>query len=145
MKTEIELLARAVCIQDGKLLVCHTRGADNTYLPGGHVEHGESAPASLAREIREEMGLKARVGAFLGVVEHSFRQKGRCIHEVNLVFAISIPRLKPGVAPVSREGHLDFKWLPLAALRSSDLEPQPLRALLRRRGAMRDPLWASTL
>lgn len=127
----IEVLARGVCIRDGHLLLCHTAGAANTYLPGGHVEFQESAPQSLVREVREEMGLRARAGRFLGAVEHTFRQKGEVHCEINLVFVLSIPGLDPAEPVRSREGHLDFLWVPLRGLGRAALEPAPLRALVR--------------
>jgi len=61
-KHQIEILARGVCVSGGRLLVCHTHGADNTYLPGGHVEFDEKAKIALRREMMEEMGLKVKVG-----------------------------------------------------------------------------------
>ncbi len=142
----IEVLARAVIISHDKLLLCRTKGAKNTYLPGGHVEPGESARAALAREIREELGKKSRVGAFLGVVEHSFLQKGRRVHEVNLVFAASIPGLSAARDPAALEPHVEFSWCPheRRSLASRRLEPAPLRRLLPRRAGA-GPLWASTL
>ena len=126
----IEVLARGVCVKAGRLLVCHTLGAANTYLPGGHVEFLESAPQSLVREIAEEMGLKARAGRFLGAVEHSFVQRGERHCEVNLVFAVAIVGVNRGSAPPSREKHIEFLWLPLKSLAESNLEPAVLRALL---------------
>lgn len=146
-KNGIEVMARGVYVRSGRLLVCHTRGADNTYLPGGHVEWGESAPEALVREIREELGVKARAASFLGVVEHRYRQKGRWHFEINLVWLMRMT-LDSAVAPPSCEGHLDFRWIPLAQLGRSDLEPAPLRRWIsnglrgRAGGAVR---WASTL
>ena len=72
MSKKIEILARGVLVQNGRVLLCHTKGAANTYLPGGHVEFKESARAALCREIKEEMGLDSTAGRFLGAVEHSF-------------------------------------------------------------------------
>lgn len=50
------------CAPDGRVvLLLNERGGWE--LPGGRIEPGESAPACLAREVREELGLQVRVGA----------------------------------------------------------------------------------
>ena len=142
----IEVLARGVCIQEGRLLVCHTAGAQNTYLPGGHVEFMESAVVSLAREILEECGVPCRVGRFLGTVEHAFLQQGVPHAEINLIFAVEIPALSPSAPVRSQEGHLDFNWLEVATLAASNLEPKPVRDLtVRWATGNPDTWWASTL
>jgi ADP-ribose pyrophosphatase YjhB (NUDIX family) len=122
-RQHIEILARGVCIVQGQLLLCHSKGAANTYLPGGHVEFREPARAALEREIAEEMGCRAKAGRFLGCVEHAFRQKGRWHAEINLVFELCIPGLTPATPPPTREDWIDFCWAPLAKLRSARLEP----------------------
>ena len=141
-KPEIEIMARGVLVQDGKLLVCQTKGSPIFYLPGGHIEFAESAAASLAREIKEELGVATKVGRFLGVVEHTFLQTGIRHCEVNLVFAIRCPALDPRSKTASCEDYIRFAWLPLKTLRRSRLEPWPLQDLLpqwlrSRRGAAR--------
>jgi len=140
----IEILARGVCVCDGQLLVCHTKGAGNTYLPGGHVEFGESAPVSLVREIQEEMGLESQAGRFLGAIEHSFTQNGRPHCEINIVFQLDIPGVIPGQSIPVREGHLDFCWLPVADLGASKLEPHVVRNLIRSWAEGGPAAWAST-
>lgn len=131
-KPSIEILARGVCVAKGRLLLCQSVGASNTYLPGGHVEFREKAREALEREIREEMGLRARAGRFLGCVEHAFRQKGVWHAEINLVFELRIPGLDPDRDPPAVEDWIRFQWASMARLRASCLEPEPLIRLLPR-------------
>jgi hypothetical protein len=44
-------LARGILIKDDKVLLAQARGNANTFLPGGHIEFGESAKDALKREI----------------------------------------------------------------------------------------------
>ena len=127
---QIEVLARGVCVKDGSLLLCRSNGARNTYLPGGHVEFMEAAEVSLVREIQEELGLRAKVGAFLGVIEHTFIQKGEPHCEINLIFEITIPGLSTRVPPVACEDHISFRWIALGGVAQAKLEPSVLRTLL---------------
>ncbi|MDD5520408.1 MAG: NUDIX domain-containing protein [Kiritimatiellae bacterium] len=125
-KKHIEILARGVFIDRGKVLLCHTKGAENTYLPGGHVEFEESAKTALVREIKEELGRNAVIGRFLGVVEHSFIQKGKRHCEINLVFEMRIKGLNSVTEPVSHENYIEFLWVSLKGLYSISLEPAVL-------------------
>jgi len=130
---EIEVLARGVCVKSGRLLLCHTKGAQNTYLPGGHVEFMEAAPDSLSREVKEELGLDAEIKGFLGAVEHTFLQRGKRHCEINLVFEIEVRGIDPSAPPDSLEDYIDFRWISPGDLAESGLEPAVLRKVL--------PLW----
>ena len=73
-------VAAAVIRRDGRILVCRRR-ADQAHprkweFPGGKLESGESSAAALARELREELGIEARVGAELERYEYCY-QGGR--------------------------------------------------------------------
>ncbi len=141
-------MARGVLVRRGRLLVCQGRGADNVYLPGGHVEFGEAAVTALAREWREELGVPARVGRFLGAVEHTYRQKGQVHCEVNFVFAVTCPALSTSADPASAEDWIGFRWISLESLAAARLEPRPLCRQLPRwyaAGKGVSPCWASTL
>ncbi len=60
----------AVIEKDGRVLICQRRAGRRHALkwefPGGKVEAGEKFSDALVRELREELGIEARVGAELG-------------------------------------------------------------------------------
>lgn len=143
----IETLVRGVCVKRGQLLVCQSKGAANTYLPGGHVEFGERAPDALEREIQEELGVASKAGVFLGAVEHTFVQKGERHCEINLVFAMEIADLDPRTDPSACEDWITFRWVPVTRLGHYHLEPWPLRKLIPGwlRPAIATPRWAGTV
>jgi len=142
----VELLARGVCRHRGQLLLCRNRHTGNAYLPGGHIEGEERAPDALRREIREELGLTATVGRFLGVVQHAFDQHGRRVVEIDQVFVLRLPNPRLSRPPASREAKLEFVWEPLTDLPQSGLQPRALARLLPAwlKPAFRGSRWAST-
>lgn len=125
-KKRIEIIARGVCVKDGHVLLCHTKGADNTYLPGGHIDFEENARDALEREIREEMKRVSHATRFLGAAEHSFIQKGKRHCEINVVFQLEIDDLTIKSPPDSAEDYIEFIWAPVRALHAHSLEPAPL-------------------
>lgn len=66
--TEVRVVA-AVWIRAGRVFAArrapHKSQAGLWELPGGKVEAGEADETALARELREELGLEAAVGAYL--------------------------------------------------------------------------------
>lgn len=72
---------------EGKILVCQRRRGDTFELmwefPGGKLQAAETAAEGLARELREELGVEARVG------EEVFRTRHRYAEmrdEIELIF-----------------------------------------------------------
>ena len=119
----IETIARGVCVKDGKLLVCKAKGASTCYLPGGHIEFGETGREALKREVREELGREAEVGAFLGAVENSFLQHGKPHAEINLVYEMEVGSQEVA----SQEDWIGFEWVALDSLGSAGLLPEEFR------------------
>ncbi len=123
----IETIARGVCIKEGKLLICRAKGGKTSYLPGGHIEFGETGRAALCREIKEELGLEAKTGAFLGVVENSFLQHEKPHAEINLVYELILE--DNALNAVAQEDWIAFVWCPLTELKSARLLPSVFEVL----------------
>ncbi|AFK20528.1 NUDIX hydrolase [Haloferax mediterranei ATCC 33500] len=79
----------ALCERDGSVLL--VRQDDQWLLPGGGVEPGETKPEALVRELDEETGLDADVGALRVVTEQTFQHGG---DEASFRFAIYEARVE---------------------------------------------------
>jgi len=125
----IETIARGVCVKDGRILLCRAKGGSSTYLPGGHIEFGETGRQALAREVKEELGVDSSVGAFLGVVENSFMQHGKPHSEINLVYELALGGDGGAPEPESMESWIEFEWRGLDRLDEANLLPAAFRSL----------------
>lgn len=69
------MVVAGVIERDGRLLICQRRNKDRHGLkwefPGGKVEPGEAPREALARELEEELGVKARIGP--EIVRYEYR------------------------------------------------------------------------
>jgi len=119
-----KIRATGVAIDRGRLLV-HTVGTapDWWALPGGGPEFQELSSETLAREMVEELGVTARVGRLLFVVERIFTTlNGIEAHHLDLSFEMSLDdevrrRTEPWLGPSPEDyGSLLFHWHPLDTL-----------------------------
>jgi 8-oxo-dGTP diphosphatase len=72
------LVVAALIQSGGKLLVCQRRRGAAFELqwefPGGKVQPGESLEMALARELREELNVSARIGQEIYRTRHHYAQ-----------------------------------------------------------------------
>lgn len=112
----VRLVAAALILRDDKVLICQRRANQPMALkwefPGGKIEPGETPAQALARELDEELGIKAQIGAPIIRVRHAYRNGGA----VDLQF----------FAVHSFEGEIenrifnDVRWVPLKDLPAYD-------------------------
>ncbi len=133
MPLPIHILARGILLSDDNILLCRNPKTGRIYLPGGHVEPGESAGDALLRELHEELSLtQATLGAYLGLIEYRFpNHQATCHdHEYNLLFAVHKHGLTHTLTPNSNEPlSVTFLWHPLDPPCPS-LQPACLQDLL---------------
>lgn len=122
----LETIVRGVCVKNDKILLTRTKGADITYLPGGHIEFTESSAIALERELIEEIGIQCEVQRFLGVAEHTFMQKGELHCELNVIYLYDSNLLDSSNHVESCEDWIEFMWVDLADIENMRLEPAPL-------------------
>lgn len=98
-------VAAGIVIRGGRILV--TRRPADSHLgglwefPGGKIEPGETAEQALGRELAEELGVEARVGALWGILSHRYPEREVRLHFLFADIATGEPR-----AVASEE----FRW-----------------------------------
>jgi len=83
--------ARALVVQNNKVLLVQETPEMWWGLPGGGVDHGETVETSLIRELEEELGVTEKITTdfkiahyTLGTIHH--------IPRLNLFFRVSLPK-----------------------------------------------------
>ncbi len=73
----MKLVAAALIVQDGKLLVCQRTKHQTMPLkwefPGGKIEEGEQPRDAMRRELEEELGINAEVGDEVARIRHTYK------------------------------------------------------------------------
>lgn len=116
-------------VHDGRVLLVHRRPDKRVYpdvwdLPGGVMEDGESEPDTLAREMREELGVEV----VTDTATHLCRVTAGLADDPAILSAWLVREWQGTPANVAPEEHDDLGWFGL-----DELPPPPhvgLRAAL---------------
>ncbi|SMC41300.1 NUDIX hydrolase [Rhizobium sp. RU36D] len=126
-----QMRVAGLALRDNHVLVHRATHERIWTFPGGRAEVGETSATTLAREMQEELGVKAEVGRLLWSVENFFRYEGRDWHELGFYYLMDLPGsfpFHPGeIVHRNTDGKnaLEFKWVPATrtALTALDIPP----------------------
>ena len=120
----------AVIISDNKILAMHDERSPYFYLPGGRVEMGETAENAVIREVREEIGITAKIVRPLWLNQAFFKEDVDNLdyHELCIYFLMDISDtdlLSKGEKFTLKERHHthDFEWLEFERLKDEYFYP----------------------
>ncbi len=120
----------AVLLDRGRILTMHDERSPYFYLPGGRVRMGERAEDAVLREVREELGIEARIVRPLWLSQSFFTEDVAQVdyHELCLYFLLDasgtdlLLRGDRFRGPEHRHVH-DFAWLPFERLQDEYFYP----------------------
>ena len=120
----------AMIISDGKILALHDSRSPYYYLPGGRVQMSETAESAVVREIKEELGVTAKVIRPLWLNQAFFNEDVDKVdyHELCLYFLMDVTEtdlLSRGEKFTLTEGNktLTFEWLAFERLKDEYFYP----------------------
>lgn len=124
---------RAVIIRNGKLLAMHDDVSPYYYLVGGKVGMGETAEEAVLREVKEELGVEARIERALWLAQNFYTEKvkNERYHELGLYFLLNVndDELTEDEFTVKEGKHtLRFEWLPFEKLQDEYFYPTFLKS-----------------
>jgi len=119
----IDIIVRAVILDKDKILLCKKKGNNYYFLPGGHVEFGETAQQALTRELKEELNIEADTIDYIGTIENFFEEANKKCHEINLVFYVDAK----DASDKTPEDHIEFYWKDIKELVGENVEPVTLK------------------
>lgn len=135
-QNNIHVVSRAIILDQKHILLCKTINHPNNFyfLPGGHIEHKESAKEALLRELLEETGDIFKVENFLGCFEHISNpdNKGIHDHEYIFIFKAESDHFKFGKSITQLEENIELLWIPLNKISEIDFRPETLKELIPR-------------
>ncbi len=120
----------AVLLDGGRILAMRDERSPYYYLPGGRVKMGERAEDAVLREVREELGIEARIERPLWLSQSFFNEDVAHVdyHELCLYFLVDasatdlLTRGDRFRGPELRHVH-DFEWLPFDRLKNEYFYP----------------------
>lgn len=135
--------ACAILIHDDRLLAMKDENSPYYYLPGGRVALHETAENAVLREVREELGIEARIARPLWLNQSFFTEDvtGERFHEICVYYLLDVS----GTDLLSRGDRFDgvekhhchrFVWLSFDEVEREYLYPLFIKQRIRNLPAM---------
>jgi len=124
----IELIVRLVIKREDKVLLCLNKAAGSYFLPGGHVEFGDTFERTIYKETAEELGwtqADVRSFRFKGYLEnfYSYKNGAEPHAELNMIFDVDIA---PTTQANSQESHIGFEWINISDIPNTKILPETI-------------------
>jgi 8-oxo-dGTP diphosphatase len=112
----VRMVAAALILRGDTVLICQRRPDQPMALkwefPGGKIEPGETPEQALARELDEELGIQAQIGAHIVRIRHTYRNGGAVDLQFFAVHAFE--------GEIKNRIFNDFRWASLKDLPAYD-------------------------
>lgn len=122
-----------VFIHSGRILAMKEDNIAHYYLPGGRVRLHEAMEEGLRREMREELGLEAKIVRPLWLCESFFALDETPVHEIAMYFLAEfdwerLPSLTESFTLADTDGEEHrFAWLSPEEVRAAPIYPLVLK------------------
>lgn len=114
---------RGIVIYNDKILLCKNLKHGYYFLPGGHIEEGESSEQAFRREMIEEIGKVTENVKHVFEFKNSFRQEEK---EYNEVVYVYLTTLQDYENIKSLENHIEFDWISLNDFSTVNFKPKQI-------------------
>ena len=122
------ILSRGIIIDGDYILIARAKNANNTFLPGGHLEFKENLKKALEREIFEEIGIKCIIGEYIGCLEAQWTENEIINQEINHIFIVN--GINKNIEIKSKENHLELYWTKISEMEKENLLPYSMRKII---------------
>lgn len=128
----IELIVRLIIKKDNRILFCINKTTGNYYLPGGHVEFGDTLESTIYKEMSEELGWgkdDVKSISYKAHLEQIYKKdkNSDLHHELNMIFDVKINET---INIKALESHIDFEWLSVSDISKYKIVPATIISFL---------------
>lgn len=132
--------ARAIIIQNDKVLLGREKGQQWYFLPGWRIGHGENSESTLANNIREKLASGIENMKYIGATSSVYKlDKNRTHQEFDLVYVVKLQNDDC----YFEAGNIEFVWENVQSLGEAKILPKLIKSKLAEWLETKNTFWAS--